>query len=329
MERRTFFKHTAAFALSATALHDLLAANLSNPNPSNRMQNHNAYPNVSTSVKLRGQEVKIHALCTGTVAVKNNFRTKKGTGELAKLNILLDKHYTPYLPIWVWVIEHPEGLLVIDTGEAAAINDLDAFLAKESGFMRYQFRHAARFGITEKDELNYQLASIGLKPEDVKLVVLTHLHLDHTDGLKFFPKQEIMVGDLEARHPHSNMPSTYPAWFRPNRVSYQSNRIEIFDEAFPLTAAEDLLFVPTPGHTYGHSSVVFRTDEFDIIFAGDASYNQAQVLQGELAGVNADFKKSRETYKNLLSYASLRKTIYLPTHDEQAGLRLQNKEFLL
>src|SRR6185436_2279891 len=51
------------------------------------------YQNVTTTVRLKGKEVKVHALCTGMVAVKTNFRTKNGIGELAKLNILLDKHY--------------------------------------------------------------------------------------------------------------------------------------------------------------------------------------------------------------------------------------------
>ena len=195
--------------------------------------------------------------------------------------------------------------------------------------MRYQFKHTARFAITEKDELNYQFEKINLKLDDVKLIALTHLHLDHTDGLKFFPKQEIIVGELEFKHPYSNMPSTYPTWFKPNKVSYKQNRIEVFNQAYPITSAEDLLYIPTPGHTHGHSSIVFKTDEFDIIFAGDTSYNQSQVLAGELAGVNADFKKSKETYKNLIDYASNRKTIYLPTHDETAGKRLANKDFLV
>lgn len=287
------------------------------------------FKSLTASVKLKGKEVKVHALSTGAVAVKTNFRTKKGAGELAKLNILFDKHYTEYLPIWVWVIEHPEGLIVIDTGEISATGDMDKYLAKESKFSQYFFRHAAKFKVNGNDELNYQFEKINLKPDDVKLVVLTHLHLDHTDGLKFFPKQEIIVGTYEFNHPSSNMPSTYPNWFKPNKVNYQQNRIEVFNQAYPITSSGDLLFVPTPGHTHGHSSIILKTDDFDIIFAGDTSYNQEQVLRGELAGINADYTKSRTTYKNLLAYATTRKSIYLPTHDENAATRLSNREFLI
>jgi hypothetical protein len=53
------------------------------------------------------------------------------------------------------------------------------------------------------------------------------------------------------------------------------------------------------------------------------------LLRNELAGVNADFEKSMGTYNNVLTYAKTHKTIYLSTHDENAGSRLSNKEFIL
>jgi N-acyl homoserine lactone hydrolase len=180
MERRKFISDTAKFTaftlVGASLLNDKLLASTS------ALENHKLlsfknngtfdnipnYQQVSTTVKLKGKDVKVHALCTGTVAVKKNFRTKKGVGELAKLNILLDKDYTAYLPIWVWVIEHPEGLLVIDTGENAEIKNLDKYLAKESGFLRYQFKNACKFNIDPKDELNYQFEKVNLKLDDVK-----------------------------------------------------------------------------------------------------------------------------------------------------------------
>ncbi len=289
----------------------------------------NNYQNITITVKLNGKDVKVHGLCTGSVAVKKNFKTKNGPGGLSKLNILLGSQYTDYLPIWVWVIEHPEGLILVDTGENAESKNIDKFLAQESGFMRYQMKHACKVNIDTKDELNYQFNKVNLKLEDVKLVVLTHLHLDHTDGLKFFPNQEIIVGKYEYNHQNNSMPSTFPSWFKPKMVDYQENKIDVFNQAYPITKTEDLLYIPTPGHTLGHSSVVFKTDDFDIIFAGDASYDQNQVLKGELAGANADYNLTKQTYKNLLEYAIIRKTIYLPTHDEKAGQRLENKEFLV
>jgi len=292
------------------------------------MKTSSLYPNVTTELKLHGRAIKVHALCTGAVAVKRAFRTQKGVGPFSKLNILLDNQYTDYLPIWVYVIEHPDGLIVVDTGENARINHIDSYLSNESALDRFQFKHAAKFDIDENDELNHQFEKVGLRIEDVKLVVLTHLHLDHTDGLKFFPNQEIIVGALEFNCPGFKMSSTYPSWFKPRKVDYQHDNIDVFDAAYPLTADANLLYIPTPGHTHGNSSLIFRTDDCDLIFAGDCSYNQDQLIRGELAGVHANLHQAKETYRKILAYAAQRNTIYLPTHDEQAGIRLQNKILL-
>jgi N-acyl homoserine lactone hydrolase len=286
------------------------------------------YPNITTTVKLRGRDVKIHGLCSGTVAVKTAFRTKRGNGVLSKLNILLDHSYTEFMPIWVWVIEHPDGTVMIDTGETAEAKNIDQYLARENAFSRFLSKRMSKHMTSENDELDQKLHEINVKTEDIKLVALTHLHLDHTDGIKFFPKAEIIVNEYEYKHPYSNLPTTYPKWFKPHLVNYKDNEVDVFNKAYPITTAGDLLYIPTPGHSYGHSSIIFKTDDLDIIFSGDTSYNQEQLIRKELAGVNADFKRSRETYKNLELYSRKYKTIYLPTHDAYSGTRLMNKSFL-
>lgn len=328
MQRRQFITNSALY--SATALVGLTILNTVQvkANPFNAVAlsgNPATFEPVSTTVSLKGNPVRIHGLCTGTVAVKKAFRTKKGMGLFSKLNILLDSQYTEFMPIWVWVIEHPDGQIVIDTGEINEAKNIDQYLHQESAIDRYQFKHAAKYGISEHDELNHQFEKVNLKLSKTELVVLTHLHLDHTDGLKFFPKTEIRVGETEYKHPNSNMPSTYPSWFKPNLIKHLPNKVEVFREAAAINPGGDLMYIATPGHTIGHSSVLFKTDFVDIIFAGDTSYTQAQVINGELAGVNQNYTQSSQTYSDLLAYSQLKKTIYLPTHDSEAGIRLEGQ----
>jgi len=68
---------------------------------------------------VHGRAVKVHAIQTGLISVKENFLNQKGNGLLSKLNIVLGRSYASYMPIWVWVIEHFEGIIVIDTGDIA------------------------------------------------------------------------------------------------------------------------------------------------------------------------------------------------------------------
>ena len=63
--------------------------------------------------------MKIHALSTGTVRIKRTMRYGRGPGPLRQVNTFLGREFTESLPIHVWVIEHPQGVIVVDTGELA------------------------------------------------------------------------------------------------------------------------------------------------------------------------------------------------------------------
>ena len=64
--------------------------------------------------------MRIHALQTGSVAIKQVQRSRRPSGN-PLLNILRDPSWTEPLPIFAFVIEHAEGLIVVDTGETARI----------------------------------------------------------------------------------------------------------------------------------------------------------------------------------------------------------------
>ena len=273
--------------------------------------------------------VKVHAVQTGLISVKENFLRQKGNGFLSKLNIVLGSAYAGYMPIWSWVIEHPEGIIVIDTGD---IEDSchSNFYKNESVSTKFNLKVMSnKRNISREDELDNQLKRLGIRQEHVSKVVLTHLHGDHTDGLKFFPNNEIIVNEAEYRKPYGNLPSTYPKWFKPTLVSFLKNRVDFFDVAYPLTKSEDILLVPTPGHTYYHSSVLLKTDREHILFAGDVSYKHQQLLDNQFGGSNIDFVQSQKTYTTILNYAEKYPLIYLPSHDEDSANRLKGKQCLL
>ena len=64
--------------------------------------------------------VNIHHIQTGTVRVKTAQRSRKRGG---LLRVLTDSKWTDWLPIYTWVIDHPEGIIVVDTGETARASD--------------------------------------------------------------------------------------------------------------------------------------------------------------------------------------------------------------
>ena len=65
--------------------------------------------------------MRIHAIQTGTVQVKEAQRAGSGSGVPRFLNTLRDPTWTTPLPIYCWIVEHPEGLIVVDTGETSRV----------------------------------------------------------------------------------------------------------------------------------------------------------------------------------------------------------------
>jgi len=285
---------------------------------------------IQTSVFFcNSKEVKVHAVQTGLISVKENFLNQKGQGFMSKLNIVLGNTYADFMPIWVWVIEHPEGIIVVDTGDVKESCYKD-FYKNETPGAKFRLKVMSnKRNISKQDELDAQLIRLGIRPEQVSKIVLTHLHGDHTDGLKFFPENEIIVNEAEYRKPYGNLATTYPKWFNPTLVSFLKDRIDFFDSAYPVTKSEDVLLIPTPGHTYHHASVLLKTDNGHILFAGDTSYKHQQLLDNKFAGANIDFVQTQKTYNTILRYAEKYPVIYLPSHDENSANRLVNREYLI
>src|SRR5580700_3439488 len=258
------------------------------------------HPTIYTATyPVNGKALTVHAVQTGRISVKNNFVTRKGPGYFSKLNILLGNTYCDYMPIWVWVIEHPEGVIVVDTGDIEEASHKD-FYKQESISAKFNLMAMSnKRKIAKEDELNNQLATLHIQTRDVAKVVLTHLHGDHTDGLKFFPDKDILVLESEHKHPYGNLPTTYPKWFRPRLVNFAKDSIAGFENGYSITRAGDLWLVPTPGHTHHHCSVLFKTDTEHILFAGDTSYHQQQLADNVFAGANIDYKKSQQTYNTI------------------------------
>lgn len=263
--------------------------------------------------------LKIHAISTGTVAVKHNFKHKKGPGLISKLNLFRGP-LTEALPINVYVIEHPEGVIVVDTGENAKVNDSEYFA--EASWLQKQFQKTIRLEVSQDEEIGPQLDALGIARSQVRWVVLTHLHLDHTDGLHHFPNTEILVHQQELGRPYGDSPFSYPKWFEPRPFSLNQIGPAPFDAVHYLTQSKDVMMVPLPGHTYGQVGVLLQADNKHYLFAGDATYDQAQLQAHELAGGHVDFRAANDSMDKIKRFAKQYPTVYLPAHDPSAGERL-------
>lgn len=281
----------------------------------------------SVTLTSNGAPVKVHLVSCGAVAVKTRFRQARFSGFMAMLDFIADRKFTPWLPIWVMIVEHPEGVFIFDAGEVTAVNDKDYFTS--SGFVAKWFDTSQfKFDITREEEIDIQLLRLNIPVEKVKAIVLTHLHFDHTDGITHFPGTPIMVSKDEWNKPFGDLPKLYPQWFTPVLLD-MDEQFDVFDKAHYITQAKDIILVETPGHTYHHCSILLKLDGLYIMFAADICYTQQQLLHGGYPGNNTSNKTAKQTYDTVKTFAQKHPVVFIPSHDEGAAMRLQKLSVIL
>lgn len=271
--------------------------------------------------------MKIHAIQTGTVAIKTRQVAGVGHGHRRQLNMFLDREWTDPLPIYAFAIEHPEGVIIVDTGESAATSDA-AYFPSWHPFYRFGLRE----WVGPDEEIGPQLRALGIQPNDIRQIVLTHLHTDHAGGLHHFPHQEILISRAELdiaagrRGRLRGYPNNrWPRWFNPTIVDLQPESFGPFPESRKLTKAGDVTIVPLHGHTLGQIGVIVEEGDCSVFLAGDSSYTQDLMLRGVVDGPSPDDAIARLTHDRIRAYAANTATVYLVAHDPETAARLAER----
>ena len=269
--------------------------------------------------------MRIHAIRTGSVRIKRSQVRGRGRGLRRRLRIFADPQWTDWLPTYAWMIDHPEGVIVVDTGQGRHL--LDGVRSLHP----YQ-RWEVMFRIDPDEEIGPRLHALGVRPRDVGRVVLTHLHIDHDGGLAHFPESDILVSRRELHTARGwrgrlrgYLPNRWPTWFNPIALDLAAESFGPFAASRRLTRAGDVIAVATPGHTADHLSVIVVDEGIAYVIAGDASYTEALMLAGQIDGVSTNGATARTTLEALKRLAAERPTVYLPTHDPESAERLSNR----
>lgn len=275
--------------------------------------------------------ITVSILQTGSVAVRPSQHTQPADRRvlLRWLRILADRRWTDPLPIYAYLVEHPDGPILFDTGESPRASH-PGYYPKRSLY----FRLAVDMRVGPDEGIATLLRQRGFAPTDLRAVVISHLHCDHADGMADLPGAPIYLSERHWRRfsdpvtasREGAVPSQWPADFAPITMSPTGPPIGPWENSYPITADGRVSAVDTPGHVVGHLSLVVRGDDVTYFLLGDASYN-LDLLDAELTdGINATSLRAVETLRRIKEFARSENVVILPAHDPRAPRRLAHKE---
>lgn len=218
--------------------------------------------------------LKVHPLHVGTI-----------TRPAERFCYGLEPGKSADFPLICWYIEGSDKRILVDTGGG------DPSQADQR-WLPYR---------RENDQsVENTLKKIGVKCEEIEIVIITHLHWDHRAGIGLFPKAKIIVQQEELRSASS------PFGICGEDIEYTviSGDKEI---------AEGVKVILTPGHTYGLQGVLVEGETRRIFIAGD-TFGLFKNLEHDppvISGIYVDLQKYYESLEKIAKLSAF----ILPSHD--------------
>ena len=189
------------------------------------------------------------------------------------------------IPVPWYLVTHPRGNVVIDGGIAreAARDARERWGAVAEVFQPL---------LDESETCLAQVVAMGVDPASVKVVLLSHLHLDHTGAIGRFPEATHVVQRAELEY------ALAPDWFCAgafvradfDRPDLRWSLLEgAWGDFHDLYGDGAITCIRTPGHTVGHQSFLIRTERGPVLLAVDAAdtrdHWEERALPGAVASV--------------------------------------------
>jgi glyoxylase-like metal-dependent hydrolase (beta-lactamase superfamily II) len=178
------------------------------------------------------------------------------------------------------------------------------------------------------DRFEKGLAAAGVSVDDIDYVMCTHLHVDHVgwntkleDGrwVPTFPKAKYLMADRELAYwteREKQDPAACP-WITDSVLPIvAAKRAELVKSDFALN--DQVVLLPTPGHTIDHFSVLVGRPDRDALITGDMIHSPLQGLYPEL-GMRADYdsKQAGATRRKVFDRFCDTPTLMCVTHFPQ------------
>jgi len=183
------------------------------------------------------------------------------------------------VPVPAYLITHPKGNVLFDTGMSRELID-DNTATGRWGPVADVFVPT----INKGQDIVSQLNKLGFSPNDIAIVINSHLHLDHAGDNEHFPKAKFIVQRDEIRAAYWPEIFQRAAYFRSD-FDHPLNYTEI-DGEYDVFGDGIIKCIPSPGHTQGHQSLlVTLSNSGQILLPADAIYTRENMDLPVLPGI--------------------------------------------
>ena len=192
-----------------------------------------------------------------------------------------------------------------------------------------------RVRMTPDQALHPQLRARGVEPRDVRVIVMTHLHLDHASGVSEFPDATFVVDgrEWEAATAPRGLPrgyyhSHFDHAFDWRTLDYGAAEVDsfaTFGQAIDLFGDGSVRVLSTPGHSFGHQSVLLRLGDREALLAGDAAYSRRTIEEDLTPLFLADEHRFRRSLGEVRRFAEQTPgALVIPGHDPETWPDLED-----
>ena len=211
------------------------------------------------------------------------------------------------------LIDHPSGLILVDTGLGNKENDKFIDI--------YGVENAGAAGRTALED---GLASLGIRPEDISLVINSHLHFDHGGGNTFrdeggairpsFPRARYVVQRGEFDYATHTNERTAASYFTPNFVPLRdAGVLELIEGEREIVRG--IRVISSPGHVPFHQSIVIESEGETALFLADVMPTAAHVPLPWIMGYDVEPLVTLESKRRILAQAAEREWLMIFEHD--------------
>jgi len=228
-----------------------------------------------------GATVRVRPLRCGEVLLPPRAleRPRGALWQLRGIGLTTPRSRWSWVPVPVFLVEHPTaGRMLVDTGFHATVEgDPRTSLGRRQAWLL-----PARMGPDESAPA--RLRTLGVDPDEIGLIVMTHLHNDHASGAAQFPHATFVVDAVEwraagkggfaqgYRHEHYDQPFDW------RTVDYgTASSHGAFERAIDLFGDGSVRLLSTPGHTLGHQSLLLALDGRELLLTADAAYTRRTI----------------------------------------------------